>query len=290
MNHSEMYLYYFSENEEFPFFIQYGHHDEDMFLHSHADFTELAIILGGSAVHMVKDEEYTVKRGDAFVIGDNTAHAYHSPNHFRLCNIMFRPDYFFPNHLDVKQFPGFHALFVIEPALTQQKGFHSKLTLNNDTFGKINSMITELHHEFHAHSIGYQTMINALFLQLITELSRYYEATDAPDMRSDTSLAGSVAFIENHFREELSLDELSEMAGMSTRHFRRIFHDIYGTSPIKYINTLRIQAAIRLLQTTGLSVTEIAMRVGYSDGNYFSSKFHQATGCSPREYRKRNTP
>ena len=46
---SEMHLYYFTTQKDFPFYIQYGHHDENMFLHSHADFSELVFVLGGHA-------------------------------------------------------------------------------------------------------------------------------------------------------------------------------------------------------------------------------------------------
>lgn len=91
---SEMYLQYFTAQKDFPFYIQYGHHDENMFLHNHADFSELVFVLGGHATHIVNDEEYPIQKGDVFVINENTSHAYKDPRHFRICNIMFQPDYF----------------------------------------------------------------------------------------------------------------------------------------------------------------------------------------------------
>ena len=50
-----MHLHYFTTQKDFPFFIQYGHHDENMFLHSHADFSELVFVLGGYATHIVNE-------------------------------------------------------------------------------------------------------------------------------------------------------------------------------------------------------------------------------------------
>lgn len=282
----DIFLRYFSNNENFPFFIQYGYHKEEMFVHTHADFSELVVILEGSATHIVNGEEYPIQKGDVFVINDSTSHGYRHTNNFRLCNIMFQPSYFLPVQNDLKALPGFHALFVIEPALSKQKGFLGQFTLNRRNFIEIQQLIKQISDEFSAQSSGYQTMITSLFLQMITRLSRFYH-TKSPDMENDSlSLAAPAAYIESHFREEITIDQLSRMANMSTRHFRRIFHGIYGTSPLKYINNLRIQAASHLLTNSKLSVTEIAIRCGYSDGNYFSSKFKQATGKSPMEYRK----
>ena len=175
---SEMYLQYFTAQKDFPFYIQYGHHDENMFLHNHADFSELVFVLGGHATHIVNDEEYPIQKGDVFVINENTSHAYKDPRHFRICNIMFQPDYFLKNFGDIKSLPGYHSLFVIEPALTQQNGFQSRIHLAPDVFDTFDQMITRIHHEYVSHSAGYQTMTSGLFLQMITSLSRLFDKSE----------------------------------------------------------------------------------------------------------------
>ena len=228
---SEMYLQYFTAQKDFPFYIQYGHHDENMFLHNHADFSELVFVLGGHATHIVNDEEYPIQKGDVFVINENTSHAYKDPRHFRICNIMFQPDYFLKNFGDIKSLPGYHSLFVIEPALTQQNGFQSRIHLAPDVFDPFDQMITRIHHEYVSHSAGYQTMTSGLFLQMITSLSRLFDKSGESDDNT-VSLANTVAYMEFHFREDISVEELASMSGMSSRHFRRVFHEIYGTSPL----------------------------------------------------------
>ena len=57
---NKMYLNAFTQNTNFPFFIQYGHHDDSMFLHTHADFSELTIVLSGTAIHVVNNEKYFI--------------------------------------------------------------------------------------------------------------------------------------------------------------------------------------------------------------------------------------
>lgn len=282
----DMYLQYFTENEDFPFFIQYGHHNEEMFEHNHKDFSELVIILEGNATHIINGEIYPIKKGDVFVINSNVPHGYKDPHHFHICNIMFHPSHFIPEQNDIKSLPGYHALFVIEPILIQQEGFQGQLTLSPEAFEEIHQKLVEIHREYTTHSTGYQTMITGLFLQMITKLSRLYNTQETSPKHNSLSLAASVAYIENHLEEELSIESLASIANVSPRHFRRIFHSIYGTSPVKYINTLRLQTARRLLASTDLPVTEIALRCGFCDGNYFSSKFKEATGMNPSSYRK----
>ena len=60
-----MYLGYFTKDEEFPFFIQYGYHETPLDFHKHTDFLELVIVLSGSAMHHVNnDDAYFIKKGD----------------------------------------------------------------------------------------------------------------------------------------------------------------------------------------------------------------------------------
>ena len=80
----DFFLNWFTQDETFPFFIQYGTHDEDLCLHTHADFSELVIVLSGTATHVVDGEEYPIRKGDVFVIRNNTAHGYKHPKNFHI--------------------------------------------------------------------------------------------------------------------------------------------------------------------------------------------------------------
>ena len=60
----EILLNWYTSDEMFPFFIQLGGHTEDLYLHSHKDFSELVIVLSGTAMHTLEDEEYLLRKGD----------------------------------------------------------------------------------------------------------------------------------------------------------------------------------------------------------------------------------
>ena len=118
----------FADTEEFPVHLQYGFHDEELYMHAHADFSELVIVLDGSALHIVGGEGYPISKGDVFVVGQNTEHGYTQTEQLTICNVMFQPQVF-DSVYDMKQLPGFQALFVLEPHYSQKYHFLSHLVI-----------------------------------------------------------------------------------------------------------------------------------------------------------------
>ena len=96
----------------------------------------------------------------------------------------------------------------------------------------------------------------------------------------------AVEFIERHFSEDITLDQLAGMTGVSLQHFCRIFRGQTGMRPMEYLARKRISEAKRLLSSTGRSVAEIAELTGYRDPTYFGSVFRRYEGTTPTEYRK----
>jgi AraC family transcriptional regulator, arabinose operon regulatory protein len=87
--------------------------------------------------------------------------------------------------------------------------------------------------------------------------------------------------------ERLRVDELAELAGMSSSHFSRVFRKEFGASPIDWLRRERISQAKRRLVETSNAIKEIAEQVGYSDRFFFSKDFKKLTGLTPREFRNR---
>lgn len=276
----------FTPDKSFPFFIQYGGHTEDLDMHAHADFTELVIVLDGSATHVVDDESFPVNRGDVFVINSSTRHAYKTPKNFKICNIMYSPEFFFNSNLDITKSAGYHALFVLEPYITREHGFRSRLKLSRNDFEKIKELLTFMIDEYKKRSDGWQTIVFAAFLALTTALTRRYKVTSDSSSDKILSLANAVSYIENNFTQEISISELCALTNYSERHFIRIFSDTYQTTPLNYIITLRLNQAAKQLRSTNKSIAEISLQCGFSDSNYFSRAFRKKYRLSPSEYRK----
>jgi transcriptional regulator GlxA family with amidase domain len=88
-------------------------------------------------------------------------------------------------------------------------------------------------------------------------------------------------------KEDLDVNDLAAVAGLSRHHFSRIFAASEGMGPGAYLARLRLRHAVRLLQTTDHAIKNIAMDCGFADANYFSKAFRKAYGLSPQALRSR---
>lgn len=90
-----------------------------------------------------------------------------------------------------------------------------------------------------------------------------------------------------NLREPLSVDDLAARASMSKRHFNRLFQDATGTSPAKWIRAMRLDHARSLLETTNMSMTQIAEECGFDSTVTFRQRFVAEYATTPSSYRRR---
>lgn len=280
-----MLLSFFTDDTEFPFHIGYGFHENnDMFMHVHRDFSELVIVLEGKAVHRVGDETFDISKGDVFVVGSEVAHGYTKAENFRICNIMFDPKML--TSYDIRKYPGFHSLFVIEPHFIKTQGYQNKLKLAMKEFSALESLISTAIKEYESEEPGKKTLVLSYFLQMVVELSRQYTNTqDSNNSDKIDGIAYAAAHMENHFTEDVCMNDLLLLSHYSQRHFIRLFSEAYGVTPHRYLLQLRIKHACTLLTETSLSMGEISAKCGFNDPNYFARIFKKYVSVSPNSYR-----
>jgi AraC-like DNA-binding protein len=279
-------LKWFTTDEQFQFFIQYGGHDEDMDLHNHVDFSELVIVLNGNATHIVNTESEFIKKGNVFVIDGATSHAYKDPHDFKICNIMFRPELLRAVGPDLRTSEGFQALFVLEPFYRNIHHYQSKLSLPISSLEYVTSLVSVMIEEYENKLSGYKTMLTSRFMELVVFLSRQYENQEEGIQSNLMHLANAISYIEDHYLKPLSLDEVAVKSGISVRHLNRIFQSYYQTTPFSYLQRLRLEHACKLLKRSNLPVTEISYKSGFNDSNYFTRQFTKVHGMSPKAYRQ----
>lgn len=92
-------------------------------------------------------------------------------------------------------------------------------------------------------------------------------------------------YIEYHYKEDLTAGRICSVFYIEGSYLSRLFRKAYGLTPTDYIRKVRIDASKRLLVSTNISVSSIAMNVGFQDPNYFYKVFEKQTGMRPSEYR-----
>lgn len=98
----------------------------------------------------------------------------------------------------------------------------------------------------------------------------------------------AVAYIRENFASDITLSSLAKKFSVSPEHFSRMFKKETGLGFSKYLNSLRLQYAEQLLKSAGgQNITQVAEICGFEDSNYFSKKFKEAYGASPKMIKKK---
>ena len=133
-------------------------------------------------------------------------------------------------------------------------------------------------------------IMDSLAVALSAHLIRAYSGISTWS-RSSCSRVGearavkrALDYIHDRPTSTITLDQLAAVAQLSKFHFSRIFAAQVGISPIRYVESLRIEYAKRLLRSGHFSIAEVAYAVGFSDQSHFARRFRLHVGCSPRAY------
>lgn len=115
-------------------------------------------------------------------------------------------------------------------------------------------------------------------------LKQLYEKPPGEPQTTEKGIMLSIAYMEEHYDEVITREQLAQIAGISQWHYSRKFNEQYGKSPTDYLASYRIYRAQEQLLLTSARYQEIAKKAGFEDAHYFSRRFKHFTGVSPRNY------
>lgn len=170
----------------------------------------------------------------------------------------------------------------------------NRLLFNNriggdDAIASMLSIIKELEER----EFGYELAIKSELYRLLTLLLRGYVSTVLTQeeyverMKNVERFAPIFKYIEDHYKENLTVELLSGMAGLSRYHFSRLFKEISGRTVTEYVNETRLNKADYLLRESPLTISEIATATGFNDIYYFSRTFKKVKQVAPSAVRKK---
>jgi AraC family transcriptional regulator len=93
-------------------------------------------------------------------------------------------------------------------------------------------------------------------------------------------------YINENLAGDISINVLATLSGLSSYHFIRMFNRSFGVPPHQYVLNRRIEKAKQLLTHSAISMTQVALEVGYQSHSHFSNAFRKLIGCTPSQYRK----
>jgi len=265
--------------------------------HRH-EFFEIAVVLSGSALHVIGGRRHRLETGDVVFLDPGHAHGYEETRSLNLLNILVRADALARIGREMTDRPGYHALFSLAP-VRKARGFPPRLRLSVADLEQIEEWAARIEEEERRPGSRTGLLEEAYLTLIIDVLSQKYghslrrgpvKLTEpgAP-FRLQARLGRILSWIEINLARPLYVSELAARAGMSERTFHRAFRAVTGTSPHTHILRARLSRAAQRLIDKALdeSITETAQACGFDDSNYFSRAFRHFSGMSPRDYRRR---
>lgn len=135
-----------------------------------------------------------------------------------------------------------------------------------------------------------QTCGKYLLVDTVRSEQSVYVMWSLPKNHGDGDILRVQNWLEEHFDQPLLIDDVARQFGFGVRNFKRRFKEATGYTPITYLQTLRLEKAKQLLESTRMTLDSITYTVGYEDGNSFRRLFRQRVGLLPAAYRKKFQP
>ena len=256
--------------------------------HSHPEL-EIGYFKSGSGIYTVKGRQYEIRPGDIFLFNSDELHkitTVRPDEPMQTLAVLFQPRLVWDALTD-----DFSDDLLAAFRSLGEAGKH-RIDQTHPAYEALIGQIAQIEAEWTKQSPYYRKAVKNRILDFLITLSRSVDRQTKPD-ESDKGfrdvlplINASVDEIEEHFCEELRIHDLAAKYGMSQNFFTSCFKKINGITPKAYINSKRIDKAIRLIRSTDKSMLEIATLCGFNSSASFNKSFTKTTGKRPLEYRR----
>lgn len=248
-------------------------------MHWHEDLQFIYVISGTICVKTLEEEEI-LSAGEGIFINKNVVHFVDKIDTCKYKSFLF------PDH--------FVSFYQSSPAekLTHDITDNTGITLTvlydkKEWCRKVLDILRELvvieeNEKDDLYSYEVLSRLSSLWLVMLRNLSN---TEQMPENITSIRTRKFLQFIEAHYSEDVTLDELAKSAGVSKSECLRCFKTALQTTPYKYLMDYRLSKAARLLKETDLPVKEIAIQTGFNGQSYFGKCFKEKMNLSPSEYR-----
>lgn len=243
-------------------------------LHTHA-CTEIFYVVGGSGKFNIEGKLLPVTTDDMVIVNPNVEHTEVSYNKRPLEYIVL----------------GVEGLEYSAGEDADERWFMTNLQNAREALlHALREMLREIEYKAVGYELICQDLLEVLILRLMRHAGLQFLPTKTehrkPGRKPSKECAAVRHYIDNHFKENINLDMLSELVHVNKYYMVHSFTKEYGISPINYLISRRIEESKYLLSDTDHSLSQISHMLGFSSPSYFSQSFRRLEGISPMEFRR----
>lgn len=281
------YLELFHLDRPFPF--QRFVHEGEVLVYPHWHKVVEVIYVTRGVLHLgINDVPIVMQAGEIQFINAGDIHYFlASPNSER---IVIQFDFSLFHEEETAGEPGLRQLF-------SSMESHSR-SWPEETTAKIRELLAVIHREDHHQAAGYKYLIKAALMKMIALIYRQIplsqqhakrplgEAVASKSEKTLVRLDKIFSYIEHHYHEYITLDDVAKFMGFSACYFARFFKKNTGMTFVRFLHNYRLNQAKWLLLNEEISVSEVAERIGFNSVKTFHHVFKQNTGVAPLKYRR----
>ncbi len=244
--------------------------------------TEIIYVEKGSIDITINNTYYIGNAGDIFIVNSGELHEIYgtsTPLEYRAFVFDFDMLSFHKDDIAQQTF--------IEPVLNGKLKFNNTINTSHKAF----ELLTYINKINTTKSACYILSTKAALMQFFAIMFEENKAVllknASPDKKNQL-LKGIVKYIDENYNQEISLAEIAAYSNMSRKYFCRFFKNNFNKTFIEYLNDVKIEHSMILLNESNISITDVAISCGFSNMSYFTRTFKKKTGCTPSQYRMHN--
>ncbi|MCQ6560639.1 helix-turn-helix transcriptional regulator [Paenibacillus mendelii] len=242
-------------------------------LHWH-EFYELEFIVEGEGEHLLNGQSYPLAKGYLFLVTPSDFHEIipAKDKALKLYNVKFSEEMLSDSLRNL--------LFVNRECFMA--------CFEDAGFDRMNAEFVRLIEESANREIGSELLMRGGLERILIDLLRAVAdgRQERTSSKTDSLIQEALIYIHHHYREPLTLEKVSAQSGLSPNYFSECFHKATGSSFRSYMQSLRLRAAMSLVSSSEISVTEICYNCGFNSYTHFIRAFKKKYGMAPNAFRK----
>ena len=280
----------FAKGEPIPFCAhlhEQGNSCDEICAHYH-EYIELIYVLNGTFMASVSGREFSISSGDLLLVNSKEPHAFRRFPNCRFICLQFDPFLLFSTSRTT-----FEAKYIM-PFIMSSSSPQRVISAKELEETQIGHLVEETYQEYATLKYGFELAVRSNLCQIFLFFLRKWHLQGVnmgitASLRNEDilRLKNVLTYIDENYMRSVGAEKMATMCNMSYSYFSRFFKASIGKTLSEYLTYVRITEAEKLLVSTNMSISQIAMETGFSNASYFITQFKKNRHMTPKKFKQK---